>query len=68
MFDLIVDKVMVVIVLVVIVSVGGMDLWIVLFIVIILFCEVFVFGLCEFFGDIVGMFKVIKLVKWKMIV
>lgn len=50
---------MVVIVLVVMVVFFLFFLWILFFVILILFCEVFVFGLCEFLGDVVGMLKVI---------
>lgn len=65
MLDPIADKVMVVIALFVITGYSGMNPWIILPAVIILFREVFVSGLREFLGADSGKLAVTKLAKWK---
>lgn len=65
MLDPIADKVMVVIALFVITGYSGMNPWIILPAVMILFREVFVSGLREFLGADSGKLAVTKLAKWK---
>ena len=65
MMDPIADKAMVVIALVVITGFSGMNPWILLPAVFIIFREVFVSGLREFLGDTAGTLKVTVLAKWK---
>ena len=65
MLDPIADKVMVVIALLVICGFSGMDPWILLPGVLIMFRETFVSGLREFLGDTAGTLKVTPLAKWK---
>ena len=65
MLDPIADKAMVVIALCVITGFSGMNPWILLPAVVILFREVFVSGLREFLGSKAGLLKVTKLAKWK---
>ncbi len=65
MMDPIADKAMVVIALVVITGFSGMNPWILLPAVLIIFREVFVSGLREFLGDTAGLLKVTVLAKWK---
>jgi len=65
MLDPIADKAMVVIALLVITGFSGMNPWILLPAVVIMFREVFVSGLREFLGDKAHMLKVTKLAKWK---
>ncbi|MDB4054168.1 CDP-diacylglycerol--glycerol-3-phosphate 3-phosphatidyltransferase [Octadecabacter sp.] len=65
MLDPIADKAMVVIALLVICGFSGMDPWILLPAVLIMFRETFVSGLREFLGDTAGTLKVTPLAKWK---
>ena len=65
MLDPIADKVMVVIALFVITGYSGMNPWIILPAVMILFREVFVSGLREFLGADSGKLAVTRLAKWK---
>ncbi|WP_458789689.1 CDP-diacylglycerol--glycerol-3-phosphate 3-phosphatidyltransferase [Yoonia sp. MH D7] len=65
MMDPIADKAMVVIALVVITGFSGMNPWILMPAVLIIFREVFVSGLREFLGDTAGLLKVTQLAKWK---
>ncbi len=65
MLDPIADKVMVVIALFVITGYSGMNPWIILPAVMILFREVFVSGLREFLGADSSKLAVTKLAKWK---
>ncbi|MDB9943790.1 CDP-diacylglycerol--glycerol-3-phosphate 3-phosphatidyltransferase [Octadecabacter sp.] len=65
MLDPIADKAMVVIALMVICGFSGMDPWILLPAVLIMFRETFVSGLREFLGDTAGTLKVTPLAKWK---
>ncbi|MDC0011663.1 CDP-diacylglycerol--glycerol-3-phosphate 3-phosphatidyltransferase [Octadecabacter sp.] len=65
MLDPIADKAMVVIALLVICGFSGMDPWILLPGVLIMFRETFVSGLREFLGDTAGTLKVTPLAKWK---
>ena len=65
MLDPIADKAMVVIALLVITGFSGMNPWILLPAVLIMFREVFVSGLREFLGDKAHHLKVTKLAKWK---
>ena len=65
MLDPIADKAMVVIALLIITGFSGMDPWILLPAVVILFREVFVSGLREFLGDVAGTLGVTRLAKWK---
>lgn len=65
MMDPIADKAMVVIALVVITGFSGMNPWILMPSVFIIFREVFVSGLREFLGDSAGLLKVTALAKWK---
>ncbi len=65
MLDPIADKAMVMIALLVITAVSGMNPWVLLPAVLIVFREVFVSGLREFLGDKAHMLKVTKLAKWK---
>ena len=65
MMDPIADKAMVIIALVVITGFSGMNPWILLPAVLIIFREVFVSGLREFLGETAGLLKVTNLAKWK---
>jgi len=65
MMDPIADKSMVIIALVVITGFSGMNPWILMPTVLIIFREVFVSGLREFLGDTAGTLKVTVLAKWK---
>ncbi|MDO7559075.1 MAG: CDP-diacylglycerol--glycerol-3-phosphate 3-phosphatidyltransferase [Loktanella sp.] len=65
MMDPIADKAMVIIALVVITGFSGMNPWILMPAVLIIFREVFVSGLREFLGDTAGTLKVTVLAKWK---
>ena len=65
MLDPIADKAMVVIALLVICGFSGMDPWILLPAVLIMFRETFVSGLREFLGDTADTLKVTPLAKWK---
>ena len=65
MMDPIADKAMVIIALVVITGFSGMNAWILLPAVLIIFREVFVSGLREFLGETAGLLKVTNLAKWK---
>jgi len=65
MMDPIADKAMVVIALMVITGFSGMNPWILLPAVVILFREIFVSGLREFLGAKAGQLKVTKLAKYK---
>ena len=65
MMDPIADKAMVVIALVVITGFSGMNSWILLPAVLIIFREIFVSGLREFLGETAGLLKVTNLAKWK---
>jgi CDP-diacylglycerol--glycerol-3-phosphate 3-phosphatidyltransferase len=65
MMDPIADKAMVLIALVVITGFSGMNPWILLPAVLIIFREVFVSGLREFLGETAGLLKVTNLAKWK---
>jgi cardiolipin synthase len=65
MMDPIADKSMVIIALVVITGFSGMNPWILMPAVLIIFREVFVSGLREFLGDTAGTLKVTVLAKWK---
>lgn len=65
MMDPIADKAMVVIALVVITGFSGMNPWILMPAVLIIFREVFVSGLREFLGETAGLLKVTPLAKWK---
>lgn len=65
MLDPIADKAMVVIALLVIVALSGMNPWLLLPSVLILFREVFVSGLREFLGADASTLQVTKLAKWK---
>ncbi len=65
MLDPIADKAMVVIALLVICGFSGMNPWILLPAVLIMFRETFVSGLREFLGDTAGTLKVTRLAKWK---
>lgn len=65
MMDPIADKAMVIIALVVITGFSGMNPWILMPAVLIIFREVFVSGLREFLGDTAGTLKVTALAKWK---
>ena len=65
MLDPIADKAMVVIALLVICGFSGMDPWILLPAVLIMFRETFVSGLRECLGDTAGTLKVTPLAKWK---
>ena len=65
MLDPIADKAMVIIALVVITGFSGMNPWILMPAVLIIFREVFVSGLREFLGDTAGTLKVTVLAKWK---
>ena len=65
MLDPIADKAMVVIALGIITGYSGMNPWLILPVVVILFREVFVGGLREFLGDKAGLLAVTKLAKWK---
>ena len=65
MLDPIADKVMVVIALFIITGYSGMNPWIILPAVMILFREVFVSGLREFLGSDSGKLAVTGLAKWK---
>lgn len=65
MLDPIADKAMVIISLSVLIALSGMDPWITIPAVIILFREVFVSGLREFLGSNASLLKVTKLAKWK---
>ena len=65
MLDPIADKAMVVIALVVITGFSGMNPWILLPAIMIIFREVFVSGLREFLGDTAGLLKVTNVAKWK---
>jgi cardiolipin synthase len=65
MMDPIADKAMVIIALVVITGFSGMNPWILMPTVLIIFREVFVSGLREFLGDTAGTLKVTVLAKWK---
>ncbi|MEN9011611.1 MAG: CDP-diacylglycerol--glycerol-3-phosphate 3-phosphatidyltransferase [Yoonia sp.] len=65
MLDPIADKAMVIIALVVITGFSGMNPWILLPAILIIFREVFVSGLREFLGETAGLLSVTKLAKWK---
>lgn len=65
MMDPIADKAMVVIALVVITGFSGMNSWILMPAVLIIFREIFVSGLREFLGETAGLLKVTQLAKWK---
>lgn len=65
MMDPIADKAMVIIALVVITGFSGMNPWILMPAVLIIFREVFVSGLREFLGETAGLLKVTNLAKWK---
>jgi len=65
MLDPIADKAMVVIALLVITGIFGMNSWILLPATLIIFREVFVFGLREFLGADANTLSVTKLAKWK---
>jgi cardiolipin synthase len=65
MMDPIADKAMVIIALVVITGFSGMNPWILMPAILIIFREVFVSGLREFLGDTAGTLKVTVLAKWK---
>ena len=65
MMDPIADKAMVVIALVVITGFSGMNSWILMPAVLIIFREIFVSGLREFLGETAGLLKVTNLAKWK---
>ena len=65
MMDPIADKAMVIIALLVITGFSGMNAWILLPAVLIIFREVFVSGLREFLGETAGLLKVTNLAKWK---
>jgi len=65
MMDPIADKATVIIALVVITGFSGMNPWILMPAVLIIFREVFVSGLREFLGDTAGTLKVTVLAKWK---
>ena len=65
MMDPIADKAMVIIALVVITGFSGMNPWILMPAVLIIFREVFVSGLREFLGDTAGTLEVTVLAKWK---
>tara|TARA_R110002051_G_scaffold7035_5_gene33065 strand:+ start:18959 stop:19573 length:615 start_codon:yes stop_codon:yes gene_type:complete len=65
MMDPIADKAMVVIALVVITGFSGMNPWILMPAVLIIFREIFVSGLREFLGETAGLLKVTNLAKWK---
>ncbi|SMX42690.1 CDP-diacylglycerol--glycerol-3-phosphate 3-phosphatidyltransferase [Octadecabacter ascidiaceicola] len=65
MLDPIADKAMVVIALLVICGFSGMNPWILLPAILIMFRETFVSGLREFLGDTAGTLKVTPLAKWK---
>ncbi|WP_373355103.1 CDP-diacylglycerol--glycerol-3-phosphate 3-phosphatidyltransferase [Pseudoroseicyclus sp. CXY001] len=65
MIDPIADKAMVIIALLFITGLSGLNPWILLPAVLILFRETFVAGLREFLGATAGLLKVTKLAKWK---
>lgn len=65
MLDPIADKAMVIITICVILALSGLDPWLTVPAVIILFREVFVSGLREFLGAQAGLLQVTRLAKWK---
>ncbi|WP_193139865.1 MULTISPECIES: CDP-diacylglycerol--glycerol-3-phosphate 3-phosphatidyltransferase [unclassified Meridianimarinicoccus] len=65
MLDPIADKAMVIISICVILALSGLDPWLTLPAVVILFREVFVSGLREFLGSDASLLQVTKLAKWK---
>lgn len=65
MLDPIADKMMVLVALTVLTALHGLNPWLLIPSVVIIFREVFVSGLREYLGDTAGTLKVTQLAKWK---